>query len=195
MVKLLYKKIIKLIRGVALVSETNDINPIDSVSSGMAEDSEPAFDWDYKGLWGPFKSPEDISNFWHQFRERELKQMIRQAREDLSDSLTSEKDTKIYQQDIKEMTKELNDLRDFVDNCARCIERYKFDKKTLQQVQDDWYDFNGSLYSDWSHLQAFILGGALKRSEEERKESRERAKSERVKREEIERRMKMLLTT
>ena len=146
------------------------------------------------GLFGPFDNFDDVNKYWYQVTEKGLEESIEQVKENLEDSDNSEGDTKIYQQDLEELTKELQDLRDFVDDYARCTERYKFDKQVLQQIQEDWHDYNSSLYSDWSSLQAFILDGAKHKNRESKKASIERFKLEIIKREEIERRIKKFLS-
>ena len=132
------------------------------------------------------------TNNWYQVTEKELEEYIEQAKKDSEDPDNSKEDTKIYKQDVEMWSKELKDLRDFVDDYARSIERYKFDKKILQQIQQDWHDYNFSLYLDWNRIQQMKLDPQLTKGPELRGIQRE-AKSERIKREEIERRFGELL--
>ncbi len=146
------------------------------------------------GIFGPFENPDDVSNYWYQVTERDLDGSIKQVNEDLDDSDNSEGDIKIYQQDLEELTRQLKDLRSYVDDHTRCAERYKFDKDSLQVIQEDWHDYNDSLYAEWSRLQSYILGGVLRPNDDELKANREWYKSERIKREEIAKRASTLLT-
>ena len=145
------------------------------------------------GLFGPFENPDDIAEYWHQIKEKELKESIKQIRTDLDTPDNSEKDREIYKQDLKNLSRELKLLQEFVDDHLRCIERYKFDKKILQKVQDDWHEYNFSLYTDWSRIQSIVLD-SLEIEGKSLGKHRTEAKVERIKREEIEKRMKDLLS-
>lgn len=144
------------------------------------------------GIFGPFENPDDINKYWYQVTEKELEEYIEQAKKDSEDSDNSKEDIKIYKQDAEMWSKELKDLHDFVDDYARSIERYKFDKKILQQIQNDWQDYNLSLYADYCRKQSTMLNPDRIRGEG-LKAVRAEAKLEKIKREEIEKRIKDLL--
>ena len=99
---------------------------------------------------------------------------------------------KSQKKQIEALTTELENLRSFVDDYTRCVERYKFDKKILQQVQDDWHEYNSSLYTDYCRHQS-IMWDSDRIKGEELKEVKAEAKAERIKREEIEKRIKDLI--
>ncbi len=145
------------------------------------------------GIFGPFENPDDINKYWYQVTEKELEEYIERAKKDSEDPDNSKEDTKIYKQDVEMWSKELKDLRSFVDDYARSIERYKFDKKILQRIQDDWQDYNSSLYADYCRMKASILDSDTLRGEG-LKAVRNEAKLEKIKREEIEKRIKDLLS-
>ena len=146
-----------------------------------------------KGIFGPFENPDDINKYWYQVTEKELGESIDQVKSDLEDSDNDKGTAKILEQDLEGLTKELKNLSDLVDEYTRCTERYKHDKKTLQQVQDDWSDYNSSLYADYCRHQSMMLDSDRTRGEG-LKTVRKEAKLEMIKREEIERRMKTLLS-
>lgn len=146
----------------------------------------------FPGLYGPFENPDDIHRYWYQVEEKELEENIEQAKKDSEDSDNSKEDKEIYKQDLKRLSEELNNLRSFVDDHTRCVERYKFDKKILQQVQDDWYEYNTSLWTDYNLIQQMKLDSSLTQGEGLKK-IQSKSKAERIKREEIEKRIKDLL--
>ncbi|PIR80386.1 MAG: hypothetical protein COU25_00350 [Candidatus Levybacteria bacterium CG10_big_fil_rev_8_21_14_0_10_35_13] len=146
------------------------------------------------GIFGPFENPDDINKYWYQVTEKELEEYIEKAKKDSENSDNSKEDTKIYKQDVEMWSKELKDLRNFLDDYARSIERYKFDKKILQRIQDDWKDYNLSLYADYCRMKASMLDSDMLRGEG-LKAVRNEAKLEKIKREEIEKRIKDLLST
>lgn len=171
--------------------------------------------YDHYSLYGPFKNPDDIEKFWYLVTEKEIEEEIKFIEEDLRDLETpkkfKDKDkelsplqipklTKKEKEDYKQernkelegLNKELRDLQKFVESYLRCLERHKYDKKVLEQIQRDWEDYNFSLYTDWNRISIYMLD----RSEmegEALKNNQKKAKSEKIKREEIERRMKLLL--
>lgn len=171
------------------------------------------------GLYGPFKNPKDISRFWYQVEEKELKEQIERVKADLEDLenpkeltgthkkgsqgilLPEPKMTKediethreILKKDLEELSTELNNLQDFVDDYNRCLERYKRDGKTLKEIQEDWEEYNNSLYTDYCRIQAGIFGGREEWEGERLEERRREARKEIIKREEIERRIINLL--
>lgn len=145
------------------------------------------------GIFGPFKNPDDINKYWYQVTEKELEEYIERAKKDSENSDNSKEDTKIYKQDVEMWSKELKDLRNFVDDYARSIERYKFDQKILQRIQDDWQDYNLSFYTDYCRQQSMMLDPDRTRGEG-LKAVRNEAKLEKIKREEIEKRIRDLLS-
>lgn len=120
-----------------------------------------------------------------------LKNYISQTKEDLKDDLNSPRDKKILKEQIKGYEEEIKDLEEFVVNYERLQERYKFDKDILKQVQQDWEDYNLQLFSDWSHLQAIIIGGLDNKTPIEERKLNAKAKEARKK--EIQLRFKKLL--
>lgn len=144
------------------------------------------------GISGPFKNPEDIYKYWYQVTEKELEEYIEQTKKDSKDPDNSKKDKEIYKQDLRKSNEELNNLRSFVDDHTRCVERYKFDKKILQQIQDDWYDYNTSLWTGYNRIQQMQLDSNLTRGEG-LKQIQSESKAEKIKREEIEKRIRDLL--
>lgn len=86
----------------------------------------------------------------------------------------------------------MKNLCQFIEDYQRCLERYKYDKKTLEQVQKEWEDYNFSLYTDWNRIGVYMLdssqleGVALENNRIE-------AKAEIIKKEEIERKIRKLL--
>lgn len=137
--------------------------------------------------------PDDINNYWYQITEKELEEFISQTKKDYENPDNSKRDMIISKEDLKRLSQELDNLRSFVDGHARCVERYKFDKKILQQVQDDWHEYNSSLYTDYCRHKSImldsdrIMGEGLKKVKAE-------AKAEKIKREEIEKRIRDLLS-
>lgn len=146
-----------------------------------------------KGLIGPFENPDDINKYWYQVAEKELEENIEQTKKDYEDSDNSKEDKEIYKQDLKNLNKELENLRSFVDDYTRCIERYKFDKKILQQVQEDWYEYNTSLWTGHIRVQRMMHDSSLTKGEG-LKQIQSESKAERIKREEIEKRIRDLLS-
>lgn len=145
------------------------------------------------GIFGPFENPDDIVKYWYQVTEKKLEEYIEKAKKDSENSDNSKDDTKIYKQNVEMWSKELKDLRNFVDDYARSIERYKFDKKILQRIQDDWKDYNLSLHADYCRMKASMLDSDMLRGEG-LKAVRNEAKLEKIKREEIEKRIKDFLS-
>lgn len=145
------------------------------------------------GILGPFKNPDDINKYWYQVTEKDLEEIIEQTKKDAEDPDNSKEDDEIYKQDLKNLGDELENLRQFVDDYTRCTERYKFDKKVLQQVQDDWSEYNISLYTDYCRTQSMMLDSDRTRGEG-LKAVRAEAKAEKIKREEIEKRIRDLLS-
>lgn len=157
------------------------------------------------GLFGPFENPDDIKDHWHLFTEENLEEYIKQAKEDIEEMKKAyRKEGKgdqaineilaLDKQDLKNSEEELQKLREFAENYERLKERYKFDKKILNQTQQDWHDYNDSLYYGWNSLQIIMLGPQLAKDSEELKAFRRDAKNEEIKREEIGRRFKELLS-
>ena len=143
------------------------------------------------GLYGPFKNPDDINQLWYQVKEKELEEYIKQVKSDLKES-NSKEDIAIYKQDLKNWSNELKSLRDYVDNYQRCKERYKFDNKILEQIQDDWEEYNLSLYRGYCRIQSMKLDASQTKGDALKAIQRE-ARAEAIKREEIERRVGKLL--
>jgi len=146
----------------------------------------------FPGLFGPFENPDDINKYWHQVTEKELEEYIEQAKKDSEDSDNSKEDKEIDKQDLKRWNEELDNLRIFVDDHTRCVERYKFDKKILQQIQDDWYEYNTSLWTGYNRIQQMKLDSSLTKGEG-LKQIQSESRAEKIKREEIEKRIKDLL--
>ena len=144
------------------------------------------------GIFGPFENPEDINKYWYQVTEKELEEDIERTKRDAEDLCNSNEDKEIYKQNLKSLNDELENLRHFIDDHTRCIERYKFDKKVLQRIQDEWQEYNISLYTHYSRVQSMMLDSDLTRGEG-LKVIRAEAKAEKIKREEIEKRMRDLL--
>lgn len=145
------------------------------------------------GIFGPFKNLDDVNNYWYQAKEKELEDNIEDIKKKIEDTeICSDEDKKIYEQDLKNFIDELENLKNFVDDYTRCVERYKFDKKILQQIQDDWVEYNSSLYADYCHIQSWMLQGTIPQIDE-LKSRRNEMKSEKIKREEIEKRIRDLL--
>lgn len=173
-----------------------------------------------KGFLRGFENPDDINKYWHQVTEKELEEQIEQVRADLEDSKKTKKSTKTYkkdpqgllleetkmtkgdvkiyerrlEKDLQELSKELKNLRDLVDNYQRCLERFKRNKKILREIQQDWEEYNSSLFTDYCRLQAGILGGREEWEGERLEEKRREARQEIIKREEIEKRIRDLLS-
>ncbi len=143
------------------------------------------------GLYGPFQNPDDINKLWYQVTEKELEEYIKQVKSDLKES-NSKEDIAIYKQDLKNWSNELKSLRDYVDNYQRCKERYKFDNKILEQIQDDWEKYNLSLYRGYCRIQSMKLDASQTKGDALKAIQRE-ARAEAIKREEIERRIRNLL--
>lgn len=136
-------------------------------------------DW---GIFGPFGPEDDLSELWHFAEEQSLEVQIERAKKTLKE-VGLETD-----EGLKELEKEYKDLQHFVDNHTRLVERYKFDKKILNQIEDDWHDYNLTLYGRWCRLQSFLLGGDLDISV-----LRKAGRNDQIKLEEIEKRFDKLL--
>ena len=143
--------------------------------------------------FGPFENPDDISEYWYQVTEKELGEYIEETRKEIEDPSNSKENLEIYKQDLKNWSQELGNLQTFVDEHTRCIEKYKYDKKVLQQIQNDWQDYNLSLYADFCRQQQMLLDTNMTTGEG-LKAVRAEAKAEKIKREEIEKRMRDLLS-
>lgn len=155
-------------------------------------------------LWGPFKSPDEIKDKWYLFAEEELVGEIREVKAEIkeykrklgkagkAEKESWKKDLASQKQWLHIREQDLKNLREFVENYQRLLERYKFDKKALKQIQRDWHDYNNSLYSDWHRIRAMGLDPQLTKGPELKAIQRE-TKGERIKREEIERRFRELL--
>ncbi|EKE05094.1 MAG: hypothetical protein ACD_19C00426G0116 [uncultured bacterium] len=134
------------------------------------------------GLFGPFSPEDDLGELWHFAEEQSLEEQIEQAKITLKE-VGLETD-----EGLKELEDEYKNLLLFVDNHTRLVERYKFDKKVLNQVEDDWHDYNLTLYGRWCRLQSFLLGG-----DSDVSVLRKAGKNDRIKLEEIEKRFHKLL--
>lgn len=144
-------------------------------------------------LFGPFKNPDDVNRYWYKVTEEELEKDIEEAGGELKTPNISKESKRAYEEQFKGSTGELKNLRGVVEDFVRCFERYKFDRKALQQVQEDWLEYNHSLYSDWSRTQQMILDS--RNTEGERlKVIRAQTRAEKIRREEIEKRIKDLLS-
>ncbi len=143
--------------------------------------------------FGPFENPDDISKYWYQVEEKELEKYKEEAKKDFEDPSNSKEDKEIYEKDFNNWSQELETLQNFVDKYTRCIARYKFDKQILQQIQNDWQDYNLSLYTGFCRQQQMSLDTDMTRGEG-LKAVRAEAKAEKIKREEIERRIRNLLS-
>lgn len=148
---------------------------------------------DNYGLYGPFKNPNDINNLWYQVAEKELEESIEQAKKDYEDPDNSKEDREIYKQDLKSLKKELENLQNFADSYHRCLERFKRDKKILKELEEDWHDYNTSLWEDYLRIQRMTLDSSLTKGEGLREIQNESRAGE-IKRQEIERRTKKLLS-
>lgn len=157
------------------------------------------------GLYGPFKNPDDIKDYWYQFTEENLVEEIKQIKAEINldkkelkraskaEKEMWNKDLSIQKQDLPVREQKLKSLREFEENHERLLERYKFDKETLKQIQQDWHDYNDSLYFDWNNTQSLILAGRIPEGPQ-LKDIQRGTKSLRIKREEIGRRFKKLLS-
>lgn len=143
-------------------------------------------------IYGPFENPDDINKLWYQVTEKELEKYINQVKKDLKDPDNSKESNRILKQDLKNWTQELNNLRAFIDDYTRSSERYKHNNKLLEQIQQDWSDYNLSLYADWSRIQAMMLDPDMIKGENLKNVQLD-AKQEKIKREEIEKRIRDLL--
>ena len=140
-------------------------------------------------LFGPFESPDDISKYWYQVTEKELGKYIQLVNEDLEDPDLTKEDIESCKQYLNNLSQELENLRSFVGEYTRCVERFKFNKNVLRQIEDDWAEYNLSLYSDYARTQSMMLNSDLTRGVR-LKEVQAKSRSERIKREEIERRIR-----
>lgn len=148
--------------------------PMGKVSNKKIED------W---GIFGPFGPEDNLGELWHFAEEQSLEVQIEGAKKILKE-VGLETD-----EGLKELEKEYKDLKHFVDNHTRLVERYKFDKKILNQIEDSWHEYNLTLFGIWSRLQAFLLGGAQDISN-----LRKDGRAARIKLEEIEKRFEGLLS-
>ncbi|OGC51749.1 hypothetical protein A2982_00500 [candidate division WWE3 bacterium RIFCSPLOWO2_01_FULL_39_13] len=147
----------------------------------------------HDGLFGPFKDSDDIDRYWYQVTVKELEGYIEQTNKDLKEAILLGEDTENYKRDIEMWSNELRNLRNFVDDYTRSLERYKFNDSVLLQIQDDWKDYNLSLYADYCRVQSIMLDPSRILGEGRKAVSSE-AKSEKIKREEIEKRIRDLLS-
>lgn len=173
---------------------------------------------DSHGLYGSFKNPDDINNFWYQVTEKELEEQIQELEADLGDLRKSmlsskgnlkkksgllleepeitEKEFKEYEKSQKkqiiELELELRKLQDFVDNYHRCLERFNRNKKILKELTEDWHEYNISLWKDHLRIQRMMLDSSLTKGEGLKQIQRE-SKVGAIKQEEIERRIRKLL--
>lgn len=137
-------------------------------------------DW---GIFGPFGPEDDLGELWHFAEEQSLEVQIDGAKKILKE-VGLETD-----EGLKELEKEYKDLQHFVDNHTRLVERYKFDKKILNQIEDDWRDYNLELFGRWSREQSYLYSGFPDRTELQRT-----YRFEQIKLEEIEKRFEDLLS-
>ena len=148
--------------------------PMGKVSNKKIED------W---GIFGPFGPEDDLGELWHFAEKQSLEVQIEAAKKMLKeDGLETD-------EGLKELDKEYKDLQHFVDSHTRLTERYMFDKKILNQIEDDWHDYNLTLFGRWSRMQTFLLGGAQDISN-----LQDDGRATRIKLEEIEKRFEELLS-
>ncbi|MBI4009509.1 hypothetical protein HY357_04695 [Candidatus Roizmanbacteria bacterium] len=144
------------------------------------------------GIFGPFDNKDDVDKYWYQVKEKELEKWIDKIKKDLQGGKKLKENTNYYKNELIELSKELKYLRESVDNYWRCLERFKNRKKIINQVNDDWYNFNRSLWSDYIRTQRMGLDSNLTEGEGLKQIQREFT-HERIKREEIIRRLKKIL--
>lgn len=162
---------------------------------------------DYQSLLGPFKDAVEISRLWYQVEEKHLKNQISLIKESieaekrelkkLDKSPSSNKDKELIEESIQELTEslevysnQLQELQSFVENYIRCTERFKHKRKILNEIEEDWREYNLSLYSDYCDY-LFGLHGGYDSLPEEKRDSRKRKNElEKIKREEITKKVK-----
>lgn len=134
------------------------------------------------GLFGPFGPEDDLAELWHFAEEQRFQIGIEQAKKDIKQGFQTKKA-------LKEIESEYKNLLHFVDNHTRLVERYKFDKKQLNQIEDDWRDYNLELYGRYCREESYLYGGYPDRAELQRI-----YRFEQIKLEEIEKRFEDLLS-
>lgn len=109
------------------------------------------------GLYGSFETPEQVRALWYRFTLKNLEDEVNSNRKALNEQDVSERDIEISNQRVESSLNDINEIKTFIDNFNRCMERFKHNKKLIAQVEDELTDYNLSLYSDWCNLQAFML--------------------------------------
>jgi hypothetical protein len=159
---------------------------------------------EYKGLLGPFQNPTEVSKHWYKVEEEHLEDEIERYRETIRErkielkknNLPEEgrKNIEDFIQDDSESLKfyqeKLNELDDFIGDYLRGIERFKYKRRKLKQIEHELKEFNFSLYDDYCDFWFGYYGGYDNLSREDIKERESKRKRGKIKREEIAKRMK-----
>jgi len=159
---------------------------------------------EYKSLLGPFQNPIEVSKHWYKVEEEHLedeieryKETIKEWKIELKKNNLAEEERKNVQdfiQDDSESLKfyqeKLKELHDSIGDYLRGIERFKYKRRKLKQVENELKEYNLSLYGDYCDFWFGCYGGYDNLSKEEIKEKESKRKQGKIKREEIAKRMK-----